>query len=366
MKHILPDYTFPADPHRMAENPDYSLLDALYAGRMACYGDYHVHSQSGGTSDGQTTPEEWLKAMKELKIDFVGLMDHRQVRHQYLDCFDEEFFLYGSEPGGLWNEPRLMFHYLMIFQDRGGLERVLNRFPDVFRFEGGVEGHFSYIRVDRARFMEMKEAILEEGGAFVHPHPKQCMESDNLEDYDFGDGTALETIYNCTYPESLNEHTIANYRLWLDLLAAGKKICNTSTSDAHGAPTNSGVNTVYAAEKNGPAYVRQLRSGDLNAGFVGIKMAIDGNPVGSTIDYADGMTLTVKIEDAHPLLFDPKESYRVDIHTDRGLAFSAPLTMPFAAAVSVENRRFYRVEVLRESDGSPAAIGNPIWLRNAE
>jgi hypothetical protein len=52
----------------------------------------------------------------------------------------------------------------------------------------------------------------------------------------------------------------------------------------------------------------------------------------------------------------------VDIHTERGIAYSAPLTPGFAVALPVQKRSFYRVEVLRERDGSPAAIGNPIWL----
>ena len=108
--------------------------------------------------------------------------------------------------------------------------------------------------------------------------------------------------------------------------------------------------------------MRQLIAGDLNAGYVGVKMALDGHPVGATVPFRPGMTLQVKVEDVHPLLYDEAEQYRVDIHTDRGLAYSAPLTLPFAAAIPVQERRFYRVEVIRERDGAPAAIGNPIWL----
>lgn len=89
---------------------------------------------------------------------------------------------------------------------------------------------------------------------------------------------------------------------------------------------------------------------------------MDEFPVGSTVKYKDGMTLYVKVEDAHPLNYDPDTKYRVDIITDEGLAYSAALTMPFSVAIKVEKRRFYRVEILRESDGSPAAIGNPIWI----
>jgi hypothetical protein len=232
----------------------------------------------------------------------------------------------------------------------------------VYGFTGGVEGHFEYRRVERTRFLQVVEAIRALGGTFVHPHPKQVMVSDDIAHYSFGDGTAVETIYCCNYPEALNPHTVENYKLWLQLLAAGHKVYNTATADAHGAPTNVGVNTVYAGEQKCAAFVEKLIEGNVTAGYVGIKMAIDGAPMGATVPYAEGQTLTVRIDDAHPQLFDPAESYRVDIHTDCGLAYSAPLTPGFAVALPVQNRRFYRVEVLRESDGSPAAIGNPIWL----
>ena len=361
MKHILSDHTFPADPHTPVQ-ADFSALDGLYAGKKAYYGDYHGHSDSGGTSDGKTTPEQWLQAMPQLGMDFLGLMDHRQVRHQYLDCFDETVFLYGSEPAGLWHEPYTDFHYLMLFQRRESLEQLLEQFPDVFEFTGGIEGHFKYIRVERARFAQVVEAIRALGGAFVHPHPRQVMVSDNAADYSFGDGTAIETIYCCSYPEPLNPHTIDNYRLWLQLLDEGHRVYNTATADAHGGPTNVGVNTVYASRRHGAAFVRQLIAGDVTAGFAGIKMAVGSTPMGGTAAKGDGQTLCVRIDDVHPQLFDPAESYRVDIHTDRGLAYSAPLVLPFAAALPVQDRRFYRVEVLRERDGSPAAIGNPVWL----
>lgn len=363
MQHIRAGFTMPADPHTVVVSADFSDLDNMYAGRKAYYGDYHVHSDSGGTSDGKTTPEEWLVAMKELKIDFVGLMDHRQVRHQYLDCFDPKYFLYGSEPAGLWHVPDIVCHYLMIFQDIGGLERVLNRFPDVFEFEGGVEGHFKYIRVDYDRFFEMKDAVLEEGGAFVNAHPMQQIKSDNLDDYDFGDGVGMEIIYTCSSnPNRWYQHTAKNYELWTKLLAAGKKMPNTATSDAHGKPHNKGLNTVYTTRQHCAEFVKQLRAGDLNAGYIGIKMCIGDHPVGSTMKYEDGLQLHIKVDDAHELLYDENETYYLNIITDEGLAYSAPITFPFERAIEVKPRRFYRAEIMRQSDGFPAAIGNPIWI----
>lgn len=369
MKHIIPDFTFPADPHATVEHADFSALEYHYADRVARYGDFHAHSASGGTSDGKTTPADWLTAMESLHMDFIGLMDHRQVRHMYLDAFTPEHFLYGTEPAMSWNEPYTACHYLMIFQNMGDLEAVLEKYPEVYEFEGGVEGHFVYKRIDFEKFLEIGQFVLSLGGAFVNAHPMQQIKSDNIDHFDFGDRTAIEVIYTGNHPEVLNPHTVENYKLWLKMLDADKRIYNTATADAHGDPTNSGINTVYAEDPICEEYVRRLRAGDLNAGCVGIQMTL-GNfrgfvPMGGTMPYADDLTLCVRIADGHPDRFGDPAEYRVDILSDEGLAYSAPLTaLPFTCAVKAENRRFYRVEVIRESDGSPAAIGNPIWIRD--
>ena len=364
MKHIVPDLIFENDPHTHVENPDFAPLDRLYEGRVARYGDYHAHSKSGGTSDGHTTPEEWLIAMKDLKMDFVGLMDHRQVRHMYLDCFDPEYFIYGTEPAAVWKEPKTELHYLMIFKDKESLARdVLERFPENYRFTGGLEGSFRYGSMERSRFIEICDAVRAAGGACVNAHPKQTLVSDRAADYYFGEGSAIETIYTYGGDKQLNEGTIANYRLWMEMLDGDMKVYTTATADVHGKPTNGGINTVYAARKHCEEYVDRLIKGDLNAGYVGIKMSLGGAPVGSTIEYKDGMELLIKVDDPHPLVYKKDEAHRLDVLSDKGLVCSIPLVNHKAeVAIKAEKRRFYRAVVIRESDGAPAAIGNPIWV----
>lgn len=207
MMHVIPGLVFENDMHKVIENADFSLLDGLYRGRKAYYGDFHAHSDSGGTSDGKMKPEGWLLAMKEYKLDFVGLLDHKQVRHMYLDCFDEEFFVCGTEPGGSWNEPHLSFHYLMIVPERDALMRVLEKFPDVYEFTGGTEGTYVYKRIDRDRFMQVVEAVRAEGGVVVHAHPKQVMKSEDPRDFYFGEGSVIEVMYTCDPPYLGNEAT---------------------------------------------------------------------------------------------------------------------------------------------------------------
>ena len=360
--HISEDIRFADDRHTVVAQPDFSVLDALYQGRTLCFGDYHVHSDSGGKSDGKTTPEQWLRAMEELKIDFVGLMDHKQVRHMYLDSFDTARFLCGTEPAGKWLDPELNFHYLMIVPERECLVRVLEKFPDVFEFTGGTEGTFVYNRIEKARFQEVFRAVQAEGGVVVHAHPKQVMESEEAMDYWFGDGMVMEIIYAIATSEVLNRDTVNNYKLWLQLLERGCRPIQTATSDCHTQPDNAALNAVYVPQKEGKTYVEYLRKGDLNAGFLGIKMAIDQYPVGAVVKYRPGRQLQISLEDIHPAHARAAERYRLDVLTDRGMAYSGEFQLPFRVALEVQDRRFYRVVVIRCSDGVPAAIGNPIWL----
>ena len=360
MKYIVPDYSFPQDAHQVAENADYSALDAIYAGKTVRYGDFHAHAATGGTSDGKTTLSDWLDQMPGLGLDFIGVMDHRQVRHMYLDEFTTEHFLCGSEPAGFWLDPYLESHYLMLFPRKGMLEQVLEKFPELFEFTGGNEGHFEYIRMSFADFLKIKDAVMEIGGMFVNAHPKQVIKSDDLSVFYFGEGTANEIIYCAKYDDVLNPHTIDNYKVWTALLAEGKKIYNTATADCHHQPKNFGMNCVYTKRGECEDIVNALRAGNLNSGCVAVKMALDDAPMGSMT--ASGKVLTVKIDDANEIAFDKAKNCRVDIHSDRGIAYSAPLTFPFACAIEVKDRKFYRVEVLDEETGAPMAIGNPIWL----
>ncbi len=361
--------SFEDDPHAVRKNADFSALEALYAGKKAYYGDYHCHSNSGGSSDGKTTLENWLHGMKELKLDFVGIMDHRQVRHMYLDAFDPEYFLYGSEPLAdcTVSAPHLISHYIMIFPKRDSLEKVLSAFPDVFRFTGDREAgpSFEYLPMTRERFEEVLAAVKDEGGAVVHAHPKQVMQSENLADYYYGEGSVIETGYCYIYPYINNPETLANYRLFTDMLNAGYKIYNAATNDSHTMPMSFALNTVYSDKKWGPSYVECLKRGDVTAGYIGIKMEAGGKAVGSTVKYRDGMTLCISAGDCHPCRFDASDSYRLEVVTDKGIAYSERITFPFKLALEVKkDRKFYRAVIIRESDGAPAAIGNPIWIEN--
>ena len=45
-KHIIDGLVFEDDTHKTAQESDFSVLDKLYEGRKAYYGDFHCHSNS--------------------------------------------------------------------------------------------------------------------------------------------------------------------------------------------------------------------------------------------------------------------------------------------------------------------------------
>ena len=88
------------DKHDVAIG-NFSVLEASYSARKPFYCDMHVHSRSGGTSDGCVDIGEWPNEMQEKKVDFVAIADHRQMRHFFLPEFDDAKFFYANEPEDL-------------------------------------------------------------------------------------------------------------------------------------------------------------------------------------------------------------------------------------------------------------------------
>ena len=229
----------------MITEKDMQKLENLYSGCRAYHGELHDHSNSGGTSDGKCTMEEWVKEMAELDMDFAAILDHRQVRHMYLPEWKDGLFIGGSEPGTSISDSKADnkgLHYNMLFTGPEPLEELLAEFPE-YQFEGGAEGHFKYPSFTRERFCQLIDTVKAKGGFFVHPHPKQVMVSDDPLDYWFRDETGLEVFY-C---EMTHQYTEANYKLWTDLLAAGKRIWACAGGDKHAHPDDKALTTFYSS-----------------------------------------------------------------------------------------------------------------------
>ena len=342
---------------------DIRQLDGLYKDSKAYYGDLHNHAATGGTSDGKLDLAGWKRALKSLNLNFAGILDHRQVRHMFLPEWEDGTFVCGTEPGTKITDTaatRPYLHYNMIFSSAQPLMKLLTDFPE-FEYAGGPEDHFVYPEFTTARFCELIDAVKAHGGFFVHPHPKQNMQSEDPCDYWFRDETGLEVFYNGA-DRQFEEHTSKNYDLWTQLLAKGKRIWACSGGDEHAEPTGLAITTIYASGYHNAAYLERLRVGDFVCGSVGIQMCMGDTAMGGQCNFDTGR-LVVCIKDFHSSVFNPDHQYRVDILNENGVVISAPVSCqePAYFALYAEPCNFYRAEVFDTTANKRIAIGNPIW-----
>ncbi|MBQ3252171.1 MAG: hypothetical protein IJB02_02890 [Oscillospiraceae bacterium] len=363
---VEPDRIYPIeDPHTLLENADFGALDRLYAGRQIFYGDFHCHSNSGGTSDGKTPIENYVADMQKLHMDFAAIVDHKQMRHFFLPCWDEKYLICGTEPATVFTDVEKpgyakKFDYTMIFPDKTGLMRVLEKFPG-FGFAGTPEeGAFQYYFMPKTTFLELAAFVYSIGGLVSHAHPKQMLSSPDPLDYYFGDLVPLETVH--VAPD--NYATRQNRDLWVALLKLGKRVKTHGSSDAHGPVSNRGLTAVYAERHYSTDIFRVIRKGDCTAGGVAIQMSIDGAVMGTVAEYAPGKTLYIRVEDFHIAHRKEATVFCLKVYTDQGLAYAREFDccQKQALAIPVKNRKYYRVEITNESDGCPVAFSNPVWL----
>ena len=339
---------------------DIKKINDLYAGRTAFFGDLHNHSNSGGTSDGRCTLTEWREGMEKLGLDFAAILDHRQVRHMYLDEWEDGVFIGGSEPGTIIPDSKAevkSMHYNMIFENAKPLEKLLEAFPE-FGFTGGMEGHFGYPNFTVERMRELIAFIKANGGFFVYPHPTQIMKSDDPLDFWFADETGFEVFYyTMTHPE-----TEANYKLWCKLLDLGKRIWACSGEDAHSVPSVNALTVIYAEEKKNASYLSHLRCGDFICGSVGIRMCIGDTLMGGVGSF-DGEKLIVSVADFHNSIVKDGHTYKLVVLNDKGVVAEEEIFADRENVFSydVEDCRFYRAEVIDVTEELRIAIGNPIW-----
>ncbi len=336
------------------------MLEKLYEGRKAYHGELHDHSASGGTSDGHCPLAEWPKKLRDLKMDFAAILDHRQIRHMYLPEWTDDIFIPGTEPGTVITDSKAEkkgMHYNIILPERDALADLLAAFPE-YEFTGGVEGHFTYPSFTTERFRELIDAVKARGGFFVHPHPKQVMKSDDPLDYWFRDGTGIEVFYIGMD----TEETKANYPLWTDLLKAGKRVFATAGCDLHAEPHDTALTTVYAEAHSAKAYLPRLAAGDFTCGAVGVRMCVGETATGGICDFT-GKKLTVCIGDFHDSVRIPGHEYRAEILNEDGVAMSGPVSPDEYTWFSLDAAaaRFWRAEVFDTARNLRIAIGNPIW-----
>ena len=346
-----------ADPHTPISAD--AALEQLYGNKSPRYCDFHCHSNSGGTSDGKTPLENYIAGMDALGVDCVAIVDHRQMRHYFLPAWDDRRMICGSEPSARLEGRGSSFDYTMIFPDKTGLAQVMGAFPE-FQFTGTWDGHFGYPKFTPERFLELGEYIYSIGGLLSHAHPMQLPGTGNPGDYFFSEYMAFETVHGDVNAFSTRQ----NHNLWVKILGLGKRLRTHGSSDSHGPVSNRGLTTVYTEENFSTDIFNTIRSGNCVAGGVGIQMCIGETPMGSSVPFAEGLRLSVRVADFHAAHWQPDTVYALKVYTEKGLAYAVEFdgTKPVTLTLPVQQRLFYRCEVVNESDGLPVAYSNPIWL----
>jgi hypothetical protein len=288
------------------------------------------------------------------------------MRGFFLPEWDTDRFVYGTEPGGkildlkACRHNQCGFHYNMIFRNKYDLLMLLANFPE-YKFQGDeLTGTFGYPKFTRERFDELVAFIHSRGGMITHPHPADIMCSDDPADYSFGEYTYFETLYgSLTSPMAE-----PNIRIWRSMLDAGLHVYAAGGSDTHGDPSVAVVSTFYCTERTADAAFDCMKSGDYTVGGFGLKMCIDGKPMGTRMAYRDKMKLTLRIDDYFRKNMKEGAAYELRILTDKGLAYSSIFdgSAPQALSLEVQKRRFYRAEIYDLTNKYYVAIGNPIWL----
>lgn len=354
------------DSHEIIENADFSAIEEHYKDRKAYYGDQHVHTKCGGTSDGSFPMADWPQEMDRLGLDFAIIVDHRQMRGFFLPEWDNSRFLMGNEPSAQIKELNAVnfgydhIHYNMLVPHKYGLAMIYANFPE-FNFRGDeLTGSHGYPAFTKERFMELTKFIQSIGGMLVHPHPKTMLSSNDPLDFYFGEHMYLETLY-----EKFESHfCFKNCELWEQLLKLGKHVYASGGSDTHRKPTNALVSTFYTKERSDEAFFEQMRSGDYTVGCVGFKMMIDGCPMGSELEYNDSMVLTLEAGDFFKYQIKEDTAYELRIYTEKGLVYKGLYNgkQTQRVALKCKKRAYYRAEVFDITHGYRVAVGNPIWL----
>ncbi|MBQ8642376.1 MAG: hypothetical protein IJ480_09190, partial [Clostridia bacterium] len=162
--------------------------------------------------------------------------------------------------------------------------------------------------------------------------------------------------------EMTHKYTEQNYRLWTDLLAAGKRVWACAGGDKHAHPDDKALTTIYAEEQTNASFLSHLRIGDFTCGSAGIRMCIGDTRTGGKCAFTSEK-LIVAVGDFHAGVWNPEHTYRLDILNSDGIVASQEIACSETQYMAIDcaDCAFYRAEVWDTTTGVRIAIGNPIW-----
>lgn len=360
----------------VATENDIAHLEGLYAGRQVVHGDTHCHTKSSQWSDGWHTLETFKKHMKENQIDFVTVVDHGQVIHMRHEDWDESIFVGGSEVGweilGVEVMSKILMDYGMIFTKPEGLEAVLDDFPEDYRYNGEMREAMRFrkgFKVDKEKARKIIASVKKHGGMWIQEHPfarDQWFGYDPIDemDYWFADEVGFEVTNGGFTTRPKAEENENAYECWVKLLNAGKRLWATSGSDAHSClPFTWSLSTLYTEQMNNEGYFAQMKTGNLTAGPVGIRIAVGDTQTGSAGGF-EGKRVVIAAGDFHPLVVDHSHTYRLDVFDSNGLVHSQQIStteMNYVAFDADATQRYYRANVYDVTGDYKLAVGNPVF-----
>jgi hypothetical protein len=347
-----------------------------------------------------------------LGFDFLSVLDHRQIDHCDNEGWSQNYFLYGTEPEttiegkakGTFNWSTLsydyktsgMLHYNMLFAGENAATNLYNVLDTAGHetYNGKVDYHYKD-EFTESEFADLIKDVQGRVGFFVIPHPSQNRGTVNKPygntalDYVFEDsqGVAVGKIgFEVIAGSAYMADTKTNYEYWKELLKAGYKYFACAGSDVHGDlddesnvsyvggkkyhNVQKAVTSVYTTVKTPDAYMEQFKKGNFTAGSVGIKMCVGDPttgevvPMGGECNFA-GKKLVVEIGKFYK--YEEHTANTLRIWNENEVVYSQDFNKGETISVAFptdETAKFYRVEVVRTSQDTVIAYGNPIWNTN--
>ena len=170
-------------------------------------------------------------------------------------------------------------------------------------------------------------------------------ENDNIEYFGF-DGVEVFNATRLNHPGLISAN-VRTYEYWQYLLNEGHRVYASAGSDTHYLFDGDTITHLNTAEKNAAAYFAAIDSGNYSISHridgLRIRMSLGDTMMGGTATYVPGKTLCVHID-----MVKSYGPYRVNVYTDRGIAFSQIYsTDNVEIEIPVEDRLYYRVEIVK-------------------
>lgn len=386
------------DPHTALDrDSNMTQLEALYANLEVATGDMHHHTWY---SDGYNTFAEVKASADKLRYDFFACSEHNNWKQLDEELWAPDRNLYSMEyttnKGHLniyvpnkealqkvqeftYHDPDRNKDYVMKFDQIPDMPVITPRY-----WGQGFMQTFSNSLKDGTTFYAQLVDYIHSLGGFIqicHPYFPGYLytpiddENGNIDYFGFD---AIE-IFNATEFNNAGgiEYNARAYEYWQHLLNKGEKVYATTGSDTHYLFEGESITHLNTTQMNSQGFFDSITSGNFSLSNrtdgLRIRMSIGDTMMGGTTTYEEGKTLCVRID-----MVKSYGPYRVNIYTDKGIAYSQVYTKDdVEIEIPIEDRLYYRVEIVKNGAKVTStsnqkdypfylAFSNPIFLSGAQ